>query len=43
MAAGMERPSLDLSQTVKNIVVCGNVWNSFSRVGLRCKLYYCII
>ena len=27
MATGVERLSLDLSQAVKNIVRCGNVWN----------------
>ena len=27
VAEGMERLSLDLTQTVENIVGCGSVWN----------------
>ena len=27
MTAGMERLSFDLLQDVKNVVVCGNVWD----------------
>ena len=41
VAAGMEKFSLDLTQAVRNVAGCGNVWNSWSQTDLRWKL--CIL
>ena len=41
MAAGMERFSVDLTQTVRNVAGCGSVWNSWLQTDLRWKL--CIL